>query len=243
MLEQAILRWRAQGNDEHTDTLTKAVLTAILFVAEHLVQNKALLLPQVCRVFLEAYGVLYTDSIKSVDLTLEVGENKVKFSSRWVLNQLIIHLNPYVQYKCIHMKFGIVIYEGYQLEEDHEPVHHRVHCENEHKAIVLSEAANILNDLIHDEIKKYSSLDAEYDQDPLWLSIDKYLQHVDPLLVNFIASSTRTLRERQQSRLSNESEVNSHVKKVRQYFILSLLLYCTNPKQPPPLHNLLADVV
>ena len=36
---------------------------------------------------------------------------------------------------------------------------------------------------------------------------------------------------------------SSHVKKVRQYFIICLLLHCTNPKQVLPTQNLLADVV
>ena len=104
-LECDIPKWRAQV-DENTNTLTKAVLTAVLYVAERLLQNKALLLPEVSRVFLEVYGVTHFDSIKSLDLTLEVGNSTVKFSSRWVLSQLIIYLNPYMQYKCVHMKFG-----------------------------------------------------------------------------------------------------------------------------------------
>lgn len=78
---------------------------------------------------------------------------------------------------------------------------------------MLNEAGNIVNDLIHNEIKKYSSLGADYDQDPLWLCIDNYLDGVDPLLVNFIASITRTVRERRRSRFVSESEVSNHVKR------------------------------
>ena len=108
-LESAMQRWREQA-DNSDDKLTKAILASVLFVGEHLVIEKALLLPQVCRVFLENYGVTLTDGLKSVDLNLEVGDSTVKFSSRWVLNQLIIHLNPYMQYKCIHMKYGTLLY-------------------------------------------------------------------------------------------------------------------------------------
>ena len=79
--------------------------------------------------------------------------------------------------------------------------------------------------------------------DPSLLNIDNYLKHVNPQLVSFIASATRTTRERRRNTDQDESEANDHVRKVRNYFILSLLLYCTNPKQPPPLHNLLADAV
>lgn len=109
-LQGAMQAWLTKADDENTDRLTRSVLKAVLFVAEHLLQNKALLLPQVCHVFLQEHGVPHFGSIKSVDLTLEVGESGVKFSSRWLLNHLIINLNPYMQYKCVHMKFGTVIY-------------------------------------------------------------------------------------------------------------------------------------
>ena len=61
------------------------------------------------RLLAGVYGVPHFGSIKSVDLTLEVGVSVVKFSSRWLLNQLI-NLHPYMQYKCVHMKFCTVIY-------------------------------------------------------------------------------------------------------------------------------------
>ena len=248
-------RWREQA-DNSDDKLTKAILASVLFVGEHLVIEKALLLPQVCRVFLENYGVTLTDGLKSVDLNLEVGDSTVKFSSRWVLNQLIIHLNSYMQYKCIHMKYGTLLYrkEGNlltslswalgahrsntsSLEETIE-IHE---CMG--KAKILTHADHIFNDLLHEEIKTHASANSDLAHDPSLLNIDNYLKHVNPQLVSFIASATRTTRERRRNTDQDESEANDHVRKVRNYFILSLLLYCTNPKQPPPLHNLLADAV
>lgn len=79
--------------------------------SEQLMENKALPLPEVSRVFLEAYGITHFDSIQSLDLTLEVGNSTVQFSSRWVLSQLIIYLKPYMHYKCVHKKFGTVLYK------------------------------------------------------------------------------------------------------------------------------------
>ena len=54
-LQGAIQAWLAKTNDENADPLTRLVLKAVLYVAEHLLQNKALLLPQVCHVFLQEY--------------------------------------------------------------------------------------------------------------------------------------------------------------------------------------------
>ena len=87
--------WRAKASDKDTDRLTVAVLKAALFVAEQLLQQKAVLLPQASQVFLQAYGVNHTGSIKSVELNLEV----VQFSSRWLLNQLIVYLSSYMSCK------------------------------------------------------------------------------------------------------------------------------------------------
>ena len=52
----------------------------------------------------------YIDSIKSVKLILEFDESVVTFSSRWLLDQLIVYLNCYMLYKCVHMKFGTILY-------------------------------------------------------------------------------------------------------------------------------------
>ena len=103
------LIWRAKASDKDTDRLAVAVLKAALFVAE---QQKAVLLPQASQVFLQAYWVDHTGSIKSVELNLamEVGEGTVQFSLRWLLNQFVVYLSPYMSYKCVHMKFGTILY-------------------------------------------------------------------------------------------------------------------------------------
>ena len=57
------------------------LLTAVLHVAMELLQERALLLPQVCAVFLTKYGVVTPISNPS-QLYQEVGDSKVQFSSR-----------------------------------------------------------------------------------------------------------------------------------------------------------------
>ena len=93
--------WRVKYNDENTDVLTRAILHVVLVVSDHLLLEKAILLPQACKLFLDSYGVSHTSSIKSVDLDLDVGDSIIKFSSRWVLNQLMLYLNPYMECRSI----------------------------------------------------------------------------------------------------------------------------------------------
>ena len=253
MLQSLTEIWIAKVSDEDTDALTRAVLKAALFVANQFLQQKAVLLPWVSHIFLQAYGVDHTGSIMSPELNLEVGESTVKFSSRWLLNQLIIYLNPYMSYQCVHRKFGTILYRkgvdiltslswalgstpAHSPQPDEDVWIEGGQKDETHKQRVLNEAGHILNDLIHDEIKR--SINAEETEDPSTLNIPKYLEGVSPLLMEFIITATTTVRERQRS-----SDISKHVKMLRQYFILCLLLYCTNPKQPTHLHNLLADVV
>ena len=122
----------------------------------------------------------------------------------------------------------------FRLEESTGHEHHRV--ADADKAIVLTEASYVLNDIIHNEIKKASTLD---DQNPLWMNIDQYLENVDPLilLAGFHSFSYKYCVS------SDTQPSKSCVKKVRQYFIICLLPHCTNPKQTHPLQNLLADAV
>ena len=54
MLRQAIEKWLNQYSDESTDELTKAILKTVIFVANQLLVEKAVLLPWACQVFLEA---------------------------------------------------------------------------------------------------------------------------------------------------------------------------------------------
>jgi len=74
-------------------------------------------------------------------------------------------------------------------------------------------------------------------------NIDKQLRNVNVLLLEFMTSITATVHERQHFSLGKETNVSKHVKKVRNYFALCLLQYCTIPKQPTPFHNLMADMV
>ena len=80
--------WDLKLQDPTTDTLTKATLKVVLYLSESLLQQRAVLLPTVCQVFLETYGVSHSGSIASVELNLEVGDSTVKFSSHWLLHQL-----------------------------------------------------------------------------------------------------------------------------------------------------------
>lgn len=49
--------WKAQANDTNSHMLTTAVPRTVTLVADYLLQEKALLLPQACLIFCSAYGL------------------------------------------------------------------------------------------------------------------------------------------------------------------------------------------
>ena len=70
-LQNSMDIWKMKYNDDSTDVLTKAVLIGVLHISEHLLHLlKAVLLPDVCHVFLEAFGFTHYGGIASVDLRL-----------------------------------------------------------------------------------------------------------------------------------------------------------------------------
>ena len=106
MLSKSIEEWEATCQAYSTDQLTKAIFTSVIFVAKHLLAQKALLLPWVCQVFLNTY----TCDMNSIQVSLVVGDSTAQFSSRWLLHQFITFLDVCMMHKCIRMKFGTVLF-------------------------------------------------------------------------------------------------------------------------------------
>ena len=98
--------------DNTADPATKATVAAVLYVAKHLLVRKAVLLPWACRTFLKVYGLTNIGNVNLVELTLELGETLVQFLSRWLLHQLIVYLESYLLYKCVHKKNGTILYRA-----------------------------------------------------------------------------------------------------------------------------------
>jgi len=130
----------------------------VLFIADSLLSQKVVLLPWVCQMFLEAYGVQQGEDV------LYRRERKIQFSSRWLLEDLIVHLHSYMMHRCVHMRFGTVLYRrgadllvslswalsSSQLVPSFEPSKQQHHTsQNNHlnTETTLKEASIIINDL------------------------------------------------------------------------------------------------
>ena len=101
ILRSTIENWRVKCLEAGTDLVTRAVLTTVLFVADHISHQRAILLPQASRLFEDMYIASSGDG-STEQISLEVGDSSIQFSSRWLLHQLIMYLEPHMSYKQVH---------------------------------------------------------------------------------------------------------------------------------------------
>ena len=242
-LMSLIESWKATADDG--DNVTKAVTHTLLYVASEFMHERAVLLPQASKVFLKAFNS--ENSMDQNEFVLEVKDGMVKFTSQWLLQQLIFHLQTHIEYKCVQKKFWTILFQkggdflmslswalGRGQLSDTDSICY-VTCPPSSTSTILREAANIVNNLIHAEIGK-NNIDNVYSQaNPEEINIDAYIQTIDEDLWKFVELATIS-----SSTGSNERNVN--VKKLRRYFSVCILMYCTNLK-PTKLHVYLADII
>ena len=102
--------WGLAEVENCDDKVTNSILESVLFVAKHLLEDKALLLTTVASVFIESYtGEKVNNMLESIEI--EMGNSTIKFSNRWLLNQLICYLNKYMLCRCVHRKYGTILYK------------------------------------------------------------------------------------------------------------------------------------
>lgn len=118
-------------------------------------------------------------------------------------------------------------------------IHNVTLLDTEPSKTVLSDASNLINRLLHEEISKLANKTVE----PKDLDIQNFLTSINPLLFNFIEEATKTVRESSNNNKSSEDKATKHIKTTRRFFIICLLLYCINSSCHTPIHLLLADTV
>ena len=248
-LVRVIERCSHKLEEDQVDAVTRATLKSVLFVANEVLQERAVLLPSVCRRFLE----IYSDEVEVREGLMEVGESMVKFSSRWLLSQLLKHLSAHIDYKCVHRKFGTVLYlkggnllkslswalgRSVQQTDDDEFEYDHLISPEHHKKQVLRDAGDIVNSMITQEIAKQWT--EPLPDDIKNFTFESAVAAVDPDLWLFLERATRTVRERKSP---SQKEKNSHVKMMRRYYGLCILMYSANSQRPTAFHVLMTDLV
>lgn len=248
-LMQLVESWKVTLADEVTDVVTRATLHTVLYVADEIMHERAVLLPRASQVFIAVYTENSEQS--QTEYVLEIGEGTVNYTTRWLLNQIILHLEPFITYKCVHKKFGTLIFrkDGDILtslswalgrpQSETDSMYTAV-GNPQSKANILREAGDIVNDLVQAEIAKISSEHIYSQTNPSDIDIEQQIGHINQELWAFLESCTRTIRER---KYGSNQEGNAHIKKLRRFYCLQVLMYCTNIQKPTMFHVLLADII
>ena len=79
-------------------------------MAHKLENERAVILPDVSKIFRTQYLAADSNPVNE-HTTLESSERTVNVSSKWLMRQLTVHLYPHIASKCVHKKFGTLIYK------------------------------------------------------------------------------------------------------------------------------------
>ena len=239
-LQSDIALWEMAMHDSSRDDLTRSVLKTVIFVANQFEQGRAILLPKVVTFFLGIYSL-------SEDKYLSVEDGFVKFSSRWLMNQLITYLQPHMKFNCVVKKIdtllyprcgdllkclSLALYDSKCNSDDNSKEHEILKPTN---CDVIRQAAFILNSCIQDDIKSLKKQTTDLTTFNLMDSI----RNVNPLLWEFISLCTRSVRECTRKETKDES----FAKTVRRFFIICMILFATNQSCNTLLHHLVADTI
>ena len=247
-LEELIPIWEFKYADAETDKVTRTLLHVVLYIAREFVSQRAVLLPNISRMFCQEYD---QENIAS-DLHLEVSEGTITFTSKWLLSQLILHFQDHIKYKCIHRKFGTVLFHkgsdllvslSWALGRVHENTIHDPYTHNPptNQLSVVMEAAHTINERIHSEIANMERENSIHS--PSGLNLGDLMNKSDPILQSFLEAVTRAKRDQIFSNRNTRSQPECHKRKLRQFFLKCLLMYCANSRTPTPLHILLSDTI
>ena len=184
-LQNLITIWERVICDDTLENIEKATLSTVMYVANELISNRAMLLPHVAQVFLHEYlhSVPGNEEYKGK-------EGTIKFSSKWLLKQLLVHLHLHMNHRCVHKKVGTVLYSkredlvtslSWALGKACTCTCEPSYTFTKHLNLeTLDEAGTIVNKMIHKEINKIGTEDQL--SDPTYFNIDKEISKVDPKL-------------------------------------------------------------
>ena len=221
--------WNSTVYEEHTTELTKAILFTVISAAKILQSNRALLLPHAVAIFQDypAQGG------EDYDTLLELGDSTIKFSARWLLNQLITYLQPYMSYKCVFKRIGTLLYpcDGDLIkclslalyQSSPRDLSKSFECADISQprdvTSVLNEAGSVINDIIHNEVRKHKKTPIDLTA----FNFENSIDGIDPLLWKFVCLCTRSVR----ARAGKTHCDDAYTKKIRRYFTMQVMFTTT----------------
>ena len=221
--------------------------------------NEAMLLS---RLYEEFLGMIQIESkhYPSLSLTEETHFPR----RRWVLSRLHSMFGESLTMVCKHDRYGTLLFHkgcdlvkalstalgrGTKYTRPIADCSVKVACElgntsstvgadNMHEQI--RNVASHMNDLVHEQAKKMITFYQNEPQRYKTFDVGSYIKMTEPILLQFIQQLTQSVRSKRRKLFETEAEVRQ-TKQMRQLFLLSSLLFCTNTQCSMPLHILVTE--
>ena len=233
-LESIISTFTPKSSDCYVEL---ALLRTSLYVCKSVLSDRAVLFPVVYKRFC-SYLSNTSQSTSSV-------------SKARVLSFLGNEFGCLVSSVCSHKKIGTMFFRTKS-----DPYELLSHALSEQSASIADstsvttcadEYSNYINGEVH-KLARYLLTEAYKDETlTKAVDVDKFLEHicsVSPHLWEHICSLTRTINERKGRKAAvSEDSFSGRIKRVCRAYLLSVILFATNPECSYPFHIPLADAV
>ena len=233
------------------DIIDIATNNMLMEVGAMLLEHRATLLPMICSNFnkhitllLEEHGAQEPPELKLMN-------------SRRILCEIKAKYQHHVAYTCKVRRYGTLVYRSSSdihavLSEVLWKLHHlqtpkgdeHATCAGNSKEQTDTCSVSHVNNLVHAQIESYNKSSDHSVQDYDEFDADKQIAHIEPQLWNAICCITRSKSEiRGTSRVTEQSSLVYHVKKVRRLFLLCIIMFITDDRCSMPMHTLITDLV
>lgn len=221
----------------------------LLYVGEELLQGGALLLPDVY----ERFTTYRNELLKNTHFNEER-----KITAMWVLSNLSSTLQHHIQFSCKVKKYGTLLYRPnsdlkgllqhmlWRLRSKENDAASKQPLATPDLDMNKKEtflACKRLNSLVLEQCKlfrtNYSTFADSYDK----LDIQAIVSQINPELWESICLLTKSISDNRKSTQESVAASSKHLKMVRRFFLLCMVLYCTDDRCSLPMHTMIADVI
>ena len=236
------------------EAIDRAMKKVTIEVGRTVLQRDVLLLPAIQEIFLK-YVKMFSAELNSIDINMLTE----RITCRMILSHLTANLQHHVTFKCTARKYGTLVYspntdilnalaKSLWQQRTHISTSSLNVQEDSHQCtkepITFRKVLDELNDKMHSQVKHYLAKEKENPFDYANMDLDALINDTDPTLWEAVCLLTRSKSEqRQLSRVSDPSSQAHHIKRVRCFHLLCMILYCTDDRCSLPLHTLITDVI
>ena len=233
------------------EAIDRAINAVTIEVGKLLLENNVILLPAI-QDLVHSYMKKYSAEVEHHGIIKQV------ITSRWILSHSTVSLQHHITYACKTRKYGTLVYRPNTdfisaitrllwqqrktqiTSECDESCTSQSNISSDHSKELMDE----LNDRVHYQSQVLRAKDDKSPFEYANLDLDKFIRETDPMLWEAVCSLTRSKAERRNSsRVSDPASQAHHIKRVRNFYLLCIIIFCADDRCSLPLHTPITDVI